>query len=229
MNPSLKPLIFGAALATSSLSASAANLLVPSDPIIGGALIGSDFQVGVVGTAGGAHNWPAADPPQDMINGIIGGGGEKYLNFFRLNTGVIITPAASASASLLINTMTLWTANDAVERDPSDYQLYGTNSAISGGGPFALSLFTLINEDSLALPADRDALADATGFSQTVTIGATAAYTSYLLVFPNVKGPAGNSMQISEVQFDASPAIPEPGSASLGALALLGLMRRRRK
>ena len=229
MNPSLKSLLIGGTLAASSLSASAANLLVPSDAIIGGILNGSDFQVGVVGTAGGVNNWPAAEPPQDMINGIIGGGGEKYLNFARLNTGVIITPAASASASLLINTMTLWTANDAVERDPADYQLYGTNSPISGGGPFALSLFTLINEDALALPADRDIVGDGTGFSQTVNIGATEAYTSYLLLFPNVKGPDGNSMQISEVQFDASPAIPEPGTAALSGLALLGLMRRRRK
>ncbi len=229
MKSSLKSLLLGAGLACSPLSASAASLLLPTDSIIGGALVASDFQVGVVGTAAGVNNWPAGEPPQDMINGIIGGGGEKYLNFARLNTGVIITPAASASASLLINSMTLWTANDAPERDPADYQLFGTNSPISGAGPFAFSLFTLINEDSLALPPDRDLVADATGFSQTVTIGATAAYTSYLLLFPNVKGPGGNSMQISEVQFDASPAIPEPGTASLGALALLGLLRRNRK
>ena len=39
-------------------------------------------------------------------------------------------------------------------------------------------------------------------------------------------GPGGNSMQISEVQLDT---IPEPGSASLLALALGGFLLRRKR
>ena len=206
--------------------AHAANLLTPSDAIIGGAVIGSDFVAGVTGTAGGANNWPGAEPPSDMINGLIGGGGEKYLNFFKLNTGVIITPAAGLS---VINSMTLWVANDAPERDPASFELYGTNAAVSGGGPFPLSGFSLISSGPLALPDDRDITTDTTGFSQEVAITGAGAFSSYLLVFPTVKNAAAaNSMQISEVQFNAT-VVPEPSVALLGALGALGLVGRRRR
>jgi hypothetical protein len=48
-----------------------------------------------------------------------------------------------------------------------------------------------------------------------------------MLIFPNVKGPAGNSMQISELQFDGRP-IPEPAGAGLMAAAFGLALRRRR-
>ena len=99
--------------------------------------------------------------------------------------------------------MELWVAEDAVERDPASYQLYGTNAAIpalTSGNTVALSSFTLLSSGTLTLPATRDGTQDATGLSQIVPIPNSTAYASYLLVFPTVKGPAANSMQISEVQ-----------------------------
>ena len=208
-------------------AASAVAILTPSDEIIGGQLNGANFDVGVEGTIGGVNNWPGAEPPADLINGVIGGGGEKYLNFAELNTGVIITPTVGAS---IVTGMELWVANDAVERDPASYELYGTNALIASAGPFAVADFTLISSGGLALPATRDQVTDATGLSQVVTFANTDAYTSYMLVFPTVVDAAGaNSMQLSEVQFDGT-IVPEP---SAGLLALLGLapvvLRRRRK
>ena len=218
--------LFIAAAALCGTVVHAANLLTPTDAIIGGAITGSDFVVGTVGTVGSANNWPAAEPPSDLINGLIGGGGEKYLNFRKLNTGVIITPAAGFS---VINSMTLWVANDAIERDPASYELYGTNAGVGGAGPFPLSGFSLISSGPLALPDTRDTATDTNGFNQTLAINAAGAFSSYLLVFPTVKNAgSANSMQISELQFDAT-VVPEPSVALLGALGALGLVGRRRR
>ena len=86
-----KPIFLALGLLASALSTQAANVLAPGDPIIGGVRVGANFEVGVVGTAAGLNNWPGAEPPEDLINGVIGGGGEKYLNFAELDTGVIVT------------------------------------------------------------------------------------------------------------------------------------------
>ena len=226
MKSSVAPTIVFAAVST--FTASAANLLVPSDPIRGGVLGGGFFTEGVVGTAASVNNWPAAEPPQDLINGLIGGGGEKYLNFAELNTGVVVSPAAGVSLGPIAS-MTLWVANDAPERDPLSYELYGSNTVNAGtAGPYAIGSFTLISSGPLALPDTRDITVDTAGFSQTVAINASSAFTTYMLVFPTVKNAAtANSMQISEVQFDT---IPEPGSTAL-AIAGAGVvvLRRRRK
>src|SRR5258705_6580685 len=47
----------------------------------------------------------------------------KYLNFDILNTGFTVTPNAGAS---LVTGLTLTSANDAPERDPSSYLLQGS-------------------------------------------------------------------------------------------------------
>jgi hypothetical protein len=204
----------------------AVNLVLPSDPVIGGAIQASNFVVGVVGTNGGVNNWPGAELPTDLTNGLIGGDGEKYLNFLVSNTGVIISPSAGSS---IINTMTLWVANDESARDPASYELYGTNAPIAGPGPFPVAGFSLISSGALALPDTRDTVTDTTGFNQIVPINAANAFASYMLVFPTVKNPGGaNSMQLSEVTFDAT-IVPEPSVALLGALGALGVAARRRR
>lgn len=103
--------------------------------------------------------------------------------------------------------MELLVANDAVERDPASFEVWGTNSPIEGNGPFAISLFTLISEGPLDLPATRDTVNDQAGFSEVVEIGNGQSYSSYLVLFPTTKG-TGNSMQLSEIQFEASDAPP---------------------
>lgn len=184
-------------------------LLSPADQIIGGILTDTEFVEGLVSTAGGGNNWPGAEPPEELIDGSFGGGGAKYLNFFEINTGVIITPVSGAT---VVNRMTLWTANDSEERDPASYELYGSNTAIVKGGPgttYTKSDFTLISEGPLELPAERalveTPIGDApfsTGPLQTVDFDNTGSYTSYMLIFPTVKDASANSMQVSEVAFE---------------------------
>lgn len=206
-------------------------LLSPPDPIIGGVLNGSLFEVGVPGTIGGVNNWPGAEPPEDLINGIIGGVGEKYLNFARDNAGVIVTPSAITGGNpTIVTSIDFWNADDAEPRDPASFSLYGTNVAVSGAGPFDLNDFTLVVSSPLSLPSDRDTVADGMGFGETVSFTNNNAYTSYMLTFPTVKdAPNANSMQLSEVQFYGQ-VIPEPSSLALvavtGFMFLIGRKRR---
>ncbi|MBP7948186.1 MAG: hypothetical protein KA004_00930 [Verrucomicrobiales bacterium] len=199
-------LILATALLASTLPVAAAPILSPSTTVYGGVVSGTDFVTGAVGTVANTNNWPAGEPPTDLVNRSIGGDGEKYLNFAVTNTAVIF----AGTTPLPVNRMELWVANDAPERDPASYQLYGTNAAIpalTSGQTVALSSFTLLSEGALALSATRDIATDATGFSQSVLIPNTTAYTAYLLVFPTVRGPGANSMQLSEVQLYHSTII----------------------
>ena len=216
----------------------AAPLLSPGDQIIGGQLVGANFIEGLAGTAGGVNNWPAAEPPVEFIDGFYGGGGAKYLNFAELNTGVIITTSGLPSN---VTSMTLWVANDAEDRDPTSFQLYGSNGPIVQGGPganYPLANFTLIDSGPLSLPSPRNDPAAPvtgppfTGNHQTVAIAGGGLYKSYMLIFPTVRNEAAaNSMQISEVHFEGN-FIPEPSTfvlAALGLLCLIGCGWRRRQ
>jgi hypothetical protein len=110
---------------------------------------------------------------------------KKYLNFDRLNTGFTVSPRAGLT---IVSGLTLKSANDAPERDPADYTLSGSYDgvnfvAISSGtvpsfGPTGTNRF----------------------FKNTVLFNNKIPYLQYRLIFPNVVGPGGNSMQIAEVE-----------------------------
>jgi hypothetical protein len=217
-----------AALLATVASAPAAALLSPGDPILGGQMIDGNFVVGVAGTTQPANNWPAAESPDHTIDGV----GQKYLNFAEVNTGFLVTPTAvTGGLGSIVTSVKLWAANDAVERDPTGINIYGTNIAIAGAGPFSLADFTMVGGSALALPASRNAgggaaLDDIN--SQEVALGNGTPYTSYLVIFPDVKDPAAaNSMQIAEVQIFGD-VVPEPGVFALIAMGLLLGLRRRR-
>ena len=82
----------------------------------------------------------------------------------------------------------------------------------------------------LSLPADRnpggeEVAIPPTGnldaFHQTVLFDNNMSFAHYRVTFPLVKDEAtANSMQIAEVEF---LAVPEPATATLGCLAMLGL------
>jgi hypothetical protein len=199
-----------------------AQLFSPGDAILGGERVGGQFVVGTAGTTANVNNWPGGESPDHAIDGV----GQKYLNFGREDTGFIVTPASGSS---VVTKLKFWTANDAVPRDPASFELWGTNAAISGSGPFALAGFEQIASGPLALPASRNpggANELLSTNSQIVSFDNSDAYTSYLVLFPTVKdGAAANSMQIAEVQAN----IPEPSTLALVlVLAGLAIVRRRK-
>ena len=183
-------------------------ILAPSDPILGGQLDvgGTTFDIGVTGTTPATNNWPGAEAPLHIIDGVA----QKYLNFGITNTGFLVNPSFNAGTGSVVTSIQLWTANDGVERDPSSYQIFGTNDPLDfGQTTFDLSLFTSISSGNLALPDLRNGGGSAAlnpTASQTVTFTNTQAFKEYLIIFPTVKNAPGaaNSMQIAEVQLFGS-------------------------
>jgi hypothetical protein len=202
------------------------------------------INVGTVGLTTDTNQWPEGEPPGAAIDGE----GQKYLNFGKVNTGVVVTPGAGSTIATRI---TLWAANDSEPRDPASYVLLGTNSPVPGDGSFDSSLFTLISGGPISLPASRNAggpaaLDPANSFS--ATFSNADAYDSYLVLFPTIKDALkANSMQVAEIQlFDGADAeifspgdtilgvqsastIPEPSAALLSLLGLGAILKRRRK
>jgi len=134
-------------------------------------------------------NYPAAEGPANVVNGTLA----KYLNGGSNDTGFIVTPAVGAST---VKSFQITSANDFVERDPTSYELYGTNQAIASlDNSYGFGeTWSLISSGPVALPAARDTL------GSVVPVTNDASYTSYKMVFPTRVGPGGG-MQIAEVSF----------------------------
>jgi hypothetical protein len=165
----------------------AAPLLAPSDFIIA---IDADPPVVPV------SDYPDNEPPSSAFDNDLG---TKYLNFGERNSGVIVTPALSS----MIKSMILSTANDAVERDPTSWKIWGTNDVITTPddttGP-SNENWTLISEGLVTLPAERQTAGPVLSFPTNAT-----SYSSYRIAFPTVNNfQNANSMQIAEIGLFAS-------------------------
>ena len=133
----------------------------------------------------------------------------------------MVQPTLSSQADDAPTSITFWTANDAVERDPAAFELWGSSSAdipelfreddvtvsgLNAGDVLELDLFTKIAEGPLDLPDSRNAggaadLDDAN--SQTISFENSTTYDNYLILFPELKDRNGqNSMQIAEIQLN---------------------------
>ncbi len=210
--------IAGAVLALPTASWSA-PIFDPFDQILGGQedLVANQFVIGFAGTTADTNNWPGAESPDHAIDGVA----QKYLNFGKTYTGFVINPQFNNENGSIVSSMQLWTANDAVPRDPASYELWGSNAALDLSGittVFEMSDFSLISSGDLALPAGRGGTGGAplNGInSQTVTFANSSPFREYLIIFPTVKDEvAANSMQIGEVQLF--------GIASVGTLVWTG-------
>ncbi|MEM7313352.1 MAG: hypothetical protein AAF497_09395 [Planctomycetota bacterium] len=206
---------------------------------------GQVFTVGMDGCCSSDINqWPGGEAPNFAIDGA----GQKYLNFTDLYAGVVVTPASNA----VPGGITVWAANDAEERDPSSFSVYGVNGALTAANPGdTVSGMTLIASGGITLPSTRNdggAAALDPANSATVGFSAAAAYDNYVIVFPTVKDAgAANSMKIAEVQLmDAAGApiftpndgilggvlttVPEPSTSLMALLCMIpmiGFIRRR--
>ncbi len=174
--------------------ARADTIFAPTDPILGGQRQnGTDFAIGAIGGAG--NTWPMNESPTQAIDGT----NAKYLNFGQTNTGILVTPQFNGGTGSVITSLELWTANDAENRDPASFEIWGTNAALTfaGATSFSMSLFAQIAAGDLILPSTRNTVATA------VTFANTSAYKNYLIIFPTIKNNPGgnaNSMQIGEIR-----------------------------
>jgi hypothetical protein len=140
----------------------------------------------------------------------------KYLNYggnggfapFVGPVGLMVTPGMG---STVVTGLRIYTANDAIERDPTDYLLEGSND---GGASFAT-----ISSGSLALPDDRNnpaALNPLGQINEEVAFANGTAYTTYRLSFNNVKNnAAANSMQVGEIELLGTAATTPSVTLSL--------------
>ncbi len=142
-------------------------------------------------TPQGNSSYPTTESP---IHALDGNPSTKYLNFGEQNSGLIIRPASGAS---IVRSMRLTTANDAPDRDPASYEIYGTNSPITStdNSTGLAENWTLISSGTLSLPAAR--LTD----GPLVSFANSTSYTSYKILFPTVKNAGGaNSMQVADIR-----------------------------
>lgn len=165
---------------------------------------------------------PLAESAANVLDGDTS---TKWLSFGQDGSGVIVTPSGGPST---VVAMQLGTANDFAVRDPTSFEIYGTNDAItsSENSEGSNENWVLIDSGSIALQIDREVLGD------VILIDNDTEYTSYKIVFPTVVDNSGtfpaNSLQISELQLFDSVPIPEPGSLALLGLGGLAVLRRRR-
>lgn len=167
-------------------------------------------------------SYPGPEGPGNVADQV---SGTKYLNFGKEGTGFIITPAQGAS---ITQSLQVTAANDARERDPLTYDLYGTNDAIISGDNSAgnQETWALISSGLTGLAVDPGR--EMPGTIEDFTNGTS--YTSYKVIFPTIENPGGtNSMQVADVSLFTEPggagtqilaaadpalAVADPGSAS---------------
>lgn len=173
----LRVALAAAGLATAS-DASAFAILQPSDT-----LIGIDLDVT------SRSDYPDGEPPSALFDGA---SGTKYLNFGQRNSGIIVTPGTLGQ----IRSFRITTANDAPERDPDLWEIYGTNSPILSLDDSAgdAEPWTLLDSGAVALPTMR--LTD----GPVVPVNTSSSFSSYRIVFPSLRDDiAANSLQIGEL------------------------------
>ena len=88
-------------------------VMVIAAPVFGDDVLApGDFIIAI--DADGGSSSPDAEQVPEAIDRIYGGANQKYLNFGEENSGFIVTPASGPS---IIDSFTIWTANDAEPRE----------------------------------------------------------------------------------------------------------------
>jgi len=142
-------------------------------------------------------NWPGGEYPALAIDNKTS---TKFLHFNGKTdpVGFQVEPQAGPT---VVTGMTFTTANDAVERDPVAFDLYGSNDSIKGP-------WTLIASGDIVDFAGATAWPRYTKNTTPITFDNAVAYKYYQVLCTAVRNPAAaNSMQISEVELLSVPPI----------------------
>jgi len=154
------------------------------------------------------NDWPGNESPPLAIDDNTS---TKYLHFkgFTQTTGFQVTPSASQT---IVVGVTFTTANDAVERDPVGFELYGSNVSINGP-------YTLIASGDIVDFSQTSAWPRFTMNETPILFDNDVAYGHYQVLFTAVRNPgSANSMQISEVELLGTGIIsasPEPADGAM--------------
>jgi len=151
------------------------DITSPGDPVVG---IPDDA------------NWPGGEAPPNVIDDNFN---TKYLHFSAVTetSGFRVTPSLSGQ---IVNGLTFTTGNDAPERDPIAFEIYGSNDSING--PYTLIASGDIVDFSQASPWPRQKMNET-----PVTFDNDVAYDHYQVLFTALRDPGtANSMQITEVE-----------------------------
>ena len=134
-------------------------------------------------------DWPAAESPDLAFDDDVN---TKYLHRKggAQPTGFQITPVVG---STVVTGLTLTTANDAGNRDPITFELYGSNAGIDGS-------YTLIAAGDVVDFAGETEWPRFTQNDTTIEFQNSASYTHYQILFPTLRGAAEALMQIAEVE-----------------------------
>jgi hypothetical protein len=135
-------------------------------------------------------DWPAAETPPLAIDN---NANTKFLHFKGeiQPTGFQVSPSAGAS---IVTGLTFTTANDAAERDPVAFELYGSNVSIDGP-------YELIAADQIVDFNQPTVWPRFTKNTTAISFTNSVEYEHYQVLFPRVRTAASaNSMQIAEVE-----------------------------
>ena len=172
-------------------SATLATYANAANQVRGGWINSGNFTIGTVGTTTPGNNWPSAEGPDKVVDSNTN---SKFLIYRNNNAGLIFSPT---NANVVFNRLSLSTANDATERDPASYVIYGSTTALSGAAGTNISLtgLTVLASGTITLPDNR------TTGPTVVQFANSTAYASYIVAFPTVRSTTSNNItQISEVQ-----------------------------
>jgi regulation of enolase protein 1 (concanavalin A-like superfamily) len=135
-------------------------------------------------------DWPGGETPDLAIDNDTA---TKFLHFkgFSEPTGLQITPSVGAT---IVTEVTFTSANDAPERDPAAFELYGSNASIDGP-------YTLIASGDIADFVGATAWPRFTMNETSISFENEVAYGHYQILVTAVRDAASaNSMQVAEIE-----------------------------
>jgi hypothetical protein len=135
-------------------------------------------------------DWPGNESPPNAIDNNVN---TKYLHFKggSIATGIQITPLEGQS---IVNGLTFTTANDDYGRDPTSFELSGSNEGIDGP-------YEIIAAGDIVDFAGEELWPRFTKNATPITFANDKVYAHYQLLFPNVSRPNNDGlMQIAEVE-----------------------------